>query len=319
MINLKHLMSAATAAAVAATLVACQSASPSLLTTPTALQGAGSDVNADGSTMKASAPNAVFPLADSTGIPVEAILTAQQAKAVHVIATFTHRFQISDANDFANLLANDFGGIDEQGLVRFQSPALPNNKKVFWRVRAEQADKAGPWSNTMSFTTVAPATNTPSPTPTPTPPTGNRPADPPPGSRLPLPDARPAINRAQGRLATLNSCPNGRKYENNPWQDSLVDDLRTSDLRWGYNGKPTRTAADNGGFPVIAAGDEIAYHYGPGPDQGSHAVYLIDTLESHCGTPRTTYRDFTGEEDGFWTGAGRFQGLGGTPSTPTKK
>jgi hypothetical protein len=270
--------------------------------------------------LKASAPNAVFPLADAKDIPSEAILTAQQGKARNVITTFTHRFQVSAADTFDNLIANDLGGIDEQGLVRFITPPLGNSKKVFWRVRAEQNDQAGPWSNTMSFTTVAPATNTPSPTPGLPTPTGNRPADPPPGSKLPLPDAHPAIARAGARLGTLNSCPNGRKYENNPWQDAMVDDLRTSDLRWAYNGKPTRTAADNSGFPVIAAGDEIAYHYGAGPDQGSHQVYLIDTLGGHCGpTPAITYREFTGEEDGFWTGAGRFQGLGGTPNTGVQK
>ena len=58
---------------------------------------------------------------------------------------------------------------------------------------------------------------------------------------------------------------------------------------------------------MIAAGDEIAYHYGAGPSLNSRDVYLIDTLGGHCGdNPSTTYRDFTGEEAGFWTGAGRF-------------
>jgi len=84
--------------------------------------------------------------------------------------------------------------------------------------------------------------------------------------------------------------------------------LRTLDTRWGYNGKPTRTPADNGGNPVVAAGDEIAYHYGSGPDQGSTDVYLIDILLGHCGpTPSVTFRHFTGEEPGFWTGAGRLR------------
>ena len=40
------------------------------------------------------------------------------------------------------------------------------------------------------------------------------------------------------------------------------------DTRWGYNGKPTRTAADNNGVPVIAAGDEAAYHYSGGAGSG---------------------------------------------------
>ena len=104
------------------------------------------------------------------------------------------------------------------------------------------------------------------------------------------------------------SCPGGVKYRNNPWLDYIVDRLRTVlDTRWGYNKKPTRTPADNGGLPVIAAGDEVAYHYGAGADEGSADVYLIDILEGHCGpTPRVTYRVFTGEEPGVWTGVERF-------------
>lgn len=138
----------------------------------------------------------------------------------------------------------------------------------------------------------------------------NRTPDPPAGQRLSLPDVRAFTQQAAAARPELlaQSCPNGLKYQNNPWLDYMVDQLRTLDTRWGYNGKPTRTAADNGGQPVIAAGDEVAYHYGPGPDQNSPDVYLIDLLEGHCGaTPRLTYRVFTGEEPGFWTGAGRLR------------
>ena len=137
----------------------------------------------------------------------------------------------------------------------------------------------------------------------------HRTGDPAPGQRLSLPDVRGFIQEANARRPELlaQSCPGGVKYANNPWLDYIVDQLRTLDTRWGYNAKPTRTAADNGGRPVVSAGDEIAYHYGAGPDQGSPDVYLIDILESHCtSSPRLTYRVFTGEEPGIWTGAGRF-------------
>lgn len=138
----------------------------------------------------------------------------------------------------------------------------------------------------------------------------NRTPDPSAGQRIPLPDIRAFVQQAAAARPDLiaQSCPGGVKYRNNPWLDYIVDQLRTLDTRWGYNGKPTRTAADNGGQPVIAAGDEVAFHYGAGPDQDSREVYLIDLLEGHCGaTPRLTYREFTGEEPGFWTGAGRFR------------
>jgi hypothetical protein len=83
-----------------------------------------------------------------------------------------------------------------------------------------------------------------------------------------------------------DSCPQGIKYIDNPWQDRVIDAFRQTDLRWSDNAKPTRTAADNGGVPAVAAGDEAAYHCGP--------------------TPAIGWRVFTGEEPGRWTGAGRF-------------
>lgn len=138
----------------------------------------------------------------------------------------------------------------------------------------------------------------------------NRTPDPAAGQRIPLPDVRAFTQQAANARPDLlaQSCPAGLKYQNNPWLDYMVDRLRTLDTRWGYNGKPVKSAADNGGQPVIAAGDEVAFHYGPGPDQNSPDVYLIDLLEGHCGpTPRLTYREFTGEERGFWTGAGRLR------------
>lgn len=129
------------------------------------------------------------------------------------------------------------------------------------------------------------------------------------GARLPMPDVRALVEQAAAQRPDLlaQSCPSGFKYENNPWLDHIVDSLRAHDTRWGYNAKPTRTPADNGGRPVIAAGDEIAYHYSAGPDEGSREVYLIDVLLGHCGpTPSVTWRVFTGEEPGVWTGARRF-------------
>lgn len=143
--------------------------------------------------------------------------------------------------------------------------------------------------------------------------------DPAVGARLPLPDVQAFIFQTSNARPDLfsRSCPNGRKYENNPWQDNIIDALRTLDTRWGYNGKPTRSAADNNGFPVIAAGDEIAYHFGRGPDQNSPDVYLIDILVGHCGdNPSLTFRHFTGEEPGFWTGAGRLPSGNGVLALP---
>lgn len=271
---------------------------------PSAVVRTANALNADGSNLKATAPNGVFPFADAVGVPVEAILTVQAARGSQVITTFSHKFEVSDSATFATILSSGFGASDSQGLIRYFTSTLPANKLVFWRSRAESGDKYGPWSQVLSFTTIG--TTTPATPTTPTDPNapavGPRPSDPPAGRRLPLPDARPFINAMSGQVATLPSCPYGRKYSSNPWLDKLVDNLRASDARWGYNGKPSRTAADNNGFPVTCAGDEIAYHYGAGDSLNSPNVYLIDALAGHCGpNPATTYRDFTGEEPGFWT------------------
>lgn len=140
-------------------------------------------------------------------------------------------------------------------------------------------------------------------------PVNGRAPDPPAGQRLPLPDVQGLIAQWTSERPDLfpsQQCPRGIKYVNSPWQDYIMDRLRQIDTRWGYNAKPTRTAADNGGVPVVAAGDEILYHYSGGPDQGSTEVYAVDILEQHCGNPRLTWRVFTGEERVIWTGAGRF-------------
>jgi hypothetical protein len=136
----------------------------------------------------------------------------------------------------------------------------------------------------------------------------NRAPDPAAGQRVPLPDVQAFIAQANAARPELlaQSCNRGLKYVTNQWLDYIVDRLRTLDTRWGYNGKPNRSAADNSGVPVVAAGDEIAYHFGAGSDEGSPDVYLIDILIGHCGTPVLGYRIFTGEEPGRWTGAGRF-------------
>ncbi len=152
--------------------------------------------------------------------------------------------------------------------------------------------------------------------------------DPPAGERLPMPDVRGQVfqfaNEAivQGLLNPDIACPTrsgsfgdetwaleARKTQRNPYIDYIVTRLRQIDTRFGYNAKPTRAWV-----PSIIAGDEIAYHYGSGPSEGSPDAYAIDVLGGHCtgvggisGPNRHTpdYRPFFNE---FvrWTGAGAF-------------
>jgi hypothetical protein len=56
----------------------------------------------------------------------------------------------------------------------------------------------------------------------------------------------------------------------------------------------------------------VTYHHGPGPDQGSTAVYIIDVIGGHCGSnPQPTWIDVTeatynGGTIGRWISRGRF-------------
>jgi hypothetical protein len=136
-------------------------------------------------------------------------------------------------------------------------------------------------------------------------------ADPDPGTSLGYPDVGALVNSIHnenpGMLA--QQCPNGRKYENNPWQDRIVDRLREYDTRFGYNAKPTRTAVDNNGFPVTAAGDEITFFAGAGTAQGSPNVHAFDILSDHCGVrpSQDVFRNIA-PEPAVWTSVGRFSG-----------
>ena len=136
-------------------------------------------------------------------------------------------------------------------------------------------------------------------------------ADPAPGTSLGMPDVSALVARIHAENPGLvnQSCPNGRKYENNPWQDRIVDRLRQYDTHFGYNAKPTRGPADNNGFPVIAAGDEISFFAGSGNGEGSPNVYTFDILSDHCGTnpQQDVFRNIA-PEPSIWTSAGRFPG-----------
>ncbi len=289
--------------ACAVVAVACEGGMNTAVS-PSAVAGSGSALNADGSNLKVSAPLAISPLFEATNITTTPVLAARAAASVYATGvTLPHRFQVADSAAFSVILASGTGTTDASGVTRFTvNPALSAAKRVVWRVRAESGDAYGPWSNVMAFTTAGATVASPLAPTGPTT-TGPRPADPPPGVRLPLPDMRGVLAQfADAR----DSCPLGLKYVPNPWQNRVIDAFRQIDSRWGYNGKPNRTAADNNGVPVVAAGDEAAYHYSGGPDQGSTDVHLVDMLVSHCGSPVIGWRVFTGEEPAFWTGAGRF-------------
>jgi hypothetical protein len=175
----------------------------------------------------------------------------------------------------------------------------------FLRVVAQNA--CGQSAPSAETAIASPSSNLPARTP-----------DPVNGGRLPMPMVQSivelVVNGNPGLLSLQQSCPGFSsdpsrlvKYERNAAIDAIVDILRLIDTRFGYNSKPTRGPADNGGQPVEIAGDEIAYHYGADAPEGSPNVHLVDLLLGHCGSgTRLTWRPFTNGEFGRWTGAGRF-------------
>jgi hypothetical protein len=177
----------------------------------------------------------------------------------------------------------------------FNVNGIPNGT-FYVTIRAVNA--CGSSAPSAQITVVAPS-NTPAQRPNPV----N-------GNRLPLPYVADIVADVAARNPSLfinGSCPNPNvRYITNQFLNLVVDTLRTYDTRFGYNSKPTRGPAENGGQPVVAAGDEIAYHYGADAPEGSANTYAIDIIFSHCGSPEITWRNFTGMEFARWTGAGRF-------------
>ena len=285
------------------TTIGCSGSSGSPVS-PSAAAAGSTGAASDGSTLKAPAPVLRAPTSGATASTTPDLLADATVGRFWSVAVRTLRFQVSEANGFGALTDEGMATADAIGLVTYRvQRAQRSGVRVYWRARAELDGAFGPWSETRELVvsgTVAPPPSA----------GGSRTPNPPAGQRLPLPQVQDLIAQWTAQRPDLfpsQQCPLGVKYVNNPWQDYIVDQLRKIDTRWGYNAKPTRQPADNGGRPVVAAGDEILYNYGSNADEGNTSeVYAVDILESHCGTPRLTWRVFTGEEPVRWTGAGRF-------------
>lgn len=218
-----------------------------------------------------------------------------------------YRIHVATSPDFGQTAAVLTVTPNGNGTTSTTLGELPYNTTFYWRVWGTDGTKESPVSNTVSFKTPAP----PAPTAPPGLPTvgvptgqGGRTPDPQ-GGRLPLPGYGAGVVQAvaaanPGLLA--NSCQD----HGGSWQflDLVVDTLRTYDTRWGYNGKR--------GNVNDPSKDVVAYHHGPGPDQGSTEVYIIDVIGGHCGSnPSPSWNDvtditFSSGTVGRWTSRGRF-------------
>jgi hypothetical protein len=122
--------------------------------------------------------------------------------------------------------------------------------------------------------------------------------DPPPGQRLPQPNEFGLIQQAfrdRPDLVARSCQDSGGTWE---LMEYIVDQLRIKDTRWGHNGRR--------GDPNFPGRDEIAYHWGPGPDEGSRDTYAWDVIGGHCGpTPVANWLDIS-DLGTVWLSRGRF-------------
>lgn len=131
---------------------------------------------------------------------------------------------------------------------------------------------------------------------------GLRTPDPPPGQRIPKPNEAGFVAQViRSRPDLLARSCQPESGGNGTWElmDLVVDRLRAEkDLRWGYNGRR--------GLPNDPARDEVAYHWGAGPDEGSRETYAWDILVGHCGTnPSPAWQDVS-DLGTIWISRGRF-------------
>ena len=167
--------------------------------------------------------------------------------------------------------------------------ALALDTPFWWRVRSTDGVIASDWSSTYMFQTPVFIS-------------GPRTPDPPPGQLLPVPDMFHLVVQLAGEIpaALANSCQeDGGTWE---FMDTLVDRLRLTDTRWGYNCK-----RGNCNDPSL---DVVAYHRGAGPTvEGVGDTRTVDVIGGHCGpdpSPQWGLQGEFGPDVVRWTSRGRF-------------
>jgi hypothetical protein len=139
----------ALAALCSVTLVACSS-SPETMLSPTGVEGGSASLNADGSTLKVSAPSNLSPGGSAAINTVRPTLTFNAASGRYQSAALDHELQIVNAND--------------QVVYSSRSASSPHTvptdlsyaDNFWWRVRARIGDEFGPWSDYAQFRTPDP-------------------------------------------------------------------------------------------------------------------------------------------------------------------
>jgi hypothetical protein len=282
------------ACALAATL-ACNSA-PASPAAPTPSDAIGNTGAApDGSTLKAPAPVPVSPSGDVRLTTRNPTMVTNNTEGRYVNRTFSYEFQLQD--DSGNVIRSTTLPAGNGTTTWALGEDLARDTPYRWRVRATLDGAVTAWSSQSRFFTVR-ENRTPNPA----------------GGRLPRPDATAVIAQViaanPGILSSRRSCQDashgGDPVSGWEFMDKVVDALRLTDTRWGYNGKR--------GNPNDPSFDVVAYNWGSQPDEGTTEVYIFDILLGHCGgSAAPTQIDITGVGGalGRWISRGRFAGSQG--------
>lgn len=292
----KTLAGAALSCALALT-IACSN-SPDSPSAPGAVNSPESGAAADGSTLKATAPTPVSPINDFRTDTRKPTMTVNNATGKYVGGTYTYEFQLmNNAGAVVSTATMNSGATTTSWAYPTD---LDRDTPYQWRARARSGSNVGPWSSTVRFLTVKENR-------TPNSPTG----------KLPLPNGSPIINQViaqnPGITSLKRSCQEeqwgGDHVTGWEYMDKVVDALRLTDTRWGYNGKR--------GNPNDPSMDAITYNWGNGPDEGSTQVYIIDIMLAHCGAGSgpnwgdVTQITLDSGTIGRWISRGRFVGSQG--------
>lgn len=138
-------------ACVLSVAVGCGKEAPTPVSPTTTADVVDNSANADGSTLKATAPSIQSPTG-GTQVEGDVVLTVGNAEAKFASVPLSYRFEVfndQNAKVYTSPLVPAGSGRTQHAV----GGALEFNKVHTWRARAEYLGAAGPWSATASFKT----------------------------------------------------------------------------------------------------------------------------------------------------------------------
>lgn len=266
------------AAAAAAGLVACSETAQSPVA-PSATVDATSALNADGSSVKATAPSGLAPNGATVDSLKPGLSFGPSQGRFAAVSGFSYEVELSTESGTVVFSRN----IGQSTTLTLESD-LEYETNYRWRARPMLGGEAGPWSAYAAFRTMDKPKGGIG--------NGPRTPNPPRGTRLPAPDYGLEVvlqTAAQYPAELRRACKDDHRF-----LFHLVENLRQRDSRWGLNWK--RGDRNQG-----MSSDVVAYNPSEDPDEGNGAVYLFDVLRAECEANEPGWSNITA---GTWAAAG---------------